>query len=79
VTSVVLAGEDVTALERAVAGAFLPSRLIVHATGAPAALDALVAAKTPVAGRAAAWICRDSACQPPVTDPDRLQSLLSGG
>jgi hypothetical protein len=76
VTQVVLAGEDVAALERALAGVYLPSRLIVHAAGAPAALAPLCAGKGPVGGQGAAWVCRDGACQAPVTEPERLRDLL---
>jgi uncharacterized protein YyaL (SSP411 family) len=32
----------------------------------------------PLAGRAAAYVCEEFTCQPPVTDPDELRRKLSG-
>jgi uncharacterized protein YyaL (SSP411 family) len=37
------------------------------------------AAMTPRDGRATAYLCEDFACQPPVTEPEELRRLLSGG
>lgn len=37
----------------------------------------LLANRHPVEGRAAAYVCRDFTCSPPVTDPEALRELLS--
>jgi uncharacterized protein YyaL (SSP411 family) len=76
-TEIVLAGGEVGVLARAVAEVYLPSRVIVHADGAPALVGALTAGKGPVDGRPAAWVCRDFACQRPETDPERIKETLS--
>jgi uncharacterized protein YyaL (SSP411 family) len=77
-TEVVLAGGDVTALARAVAGVYLPNRMIVRGDGAPPLLSALVEGKTAVNGAAAAYVCRDSTCERPVTDTSALTTALGG-
>jgi uncharacterized protein YyaL (SSP411 family) len=76
-TEIVLAGSDVAALERAIAGVYLPSRVIARAEGAPKLLAALVDGKSPVDGKAAAYVCRDFACERPETDPAALAAALS--
>jgi uncharacterized protein YyaL (SSP411 family) len=51
----------------------------VVALGAPKVQPAsvpLLQHRGPVEGQAAAYVCRESACQAPVADPDELQSLL---
>jgi uncharacterized protein YyaL (SSP411 family) len=78
-TEIVLAGEDVEALMRAVAAAYVPNRVIVRATGAPRLVEQLVAGKTAVGGAAAAYVCRDFTCERPETDAAALTRLLGGG
>ena len=73
VREVALAGEDTTALERVVRGAFRPH--IVLAGGEPDGVP-LMEGRTPVDGRAAAYVCEGFACKAPVTEPDELEELL---
>ena len=75
---IVLGGSDrgVEALAAAVAGVYLPNRVVVRAAGAPARLARLVDGKDGAGQDAAAWVCRDFACQRPETDPARLVETL---
>ena len=65
------------ALERAVAGAFLPNRVVAHQETATSALP-LLAGKSLVSGQAALYVCRDFACQAPVTRPEDVPAALDG-
>jgi uncharacterized protein YyaL (SSP411 family) len=80
-TQVVVVGPDddpaAAELLRTARGAPSPDLMVVPALGR----DALpaghpAAGKGPVAGRAAAYVCRDFACLPPVTDASALRVAL---
>jgi uncharacterized protein YyaL (SSP411 family) len=69
------------ALASAVAGVYLPNRVEARVDpeqphSAPFELP-LVAGKTPVAGRAALYVCRNFTCQRPITDPAEVTSALA--
>jgi uncharacterized protein len=66
-------GADTVALVRTVAERFDPARVLAwgDADGVP-----LLADRTPVGGHAAAYVCRNFACERPVTDPVELIELL---
>jgi aryl-alcohol dehydrogenase-like predicted oxidoreductase len=67
------------ALEFAVREVFLPNRVIAsqNRTGAPSG-HPLLAGKGLVQGKAALYICRNFACQRPITDPNEVtEALLS--
>jgi len=77
--------EDLDALQREVANHYLPNR--VQAVLDPDAADGadelpLLKGKGLVDGKAALYICRDFACQAPLTDPaavaDQLAAVASG-
>ena len=74
VREVALVGDDIGALERVVRGAFRPH--LVLAGGEPDGVP-LLEGRTPVDGRAAAYVCERFACLRPVTDPSELEALLS--
>jgi uncharacterized protein len=80
VREVALVGEDVGPLERVVRARFRPHIVLA---GAPRAGDSapaevpLLEARTPVDGRATAYVCERFACKAPVTEPDELEALLA--
>ncbi len=76
-TELVFAGPATEPLERAVAGVYLPNRIIVHANGAPAIVAPLVEGKRAVDGQAACYVCRDFTCEKPETDPAALAASLA--
>ena len=75
-TEIVLAGTDVSALERAVASVYTPNRMIIRADSAPPLISTLVSGKTAVNGVSAAYVCRNFTCERPETDPGALTAAL---
>jgi uncharacterized protein YyaL (SSP411 family) len=73
VKEVALVGEDVEPLAKVVRGEFRPHLVLA---GGDAAGVPLLADRTPVDGRAAAYVCENFVCQRPVTEPADLQELL---
>jgi uncharacterized protein len=74
VREVALVGQDRGPLERVLREAFRPH--LVLAAGAPDGIP-LLEGRTPVDGRAAAYVCERFACRRPVTEPDELRALLA--
>ena len=75
VKEVALVGDDGRErLERAVRSHFRPH--VVVAGGEPDGVP-LLEGRTPVDGRAAAYVCEHFACQRPVTSPEDLEELLA--
>jgi uncharacterized protein YyaL (SSP411 family) len=66
---------DAAALAQVVRGAYRPHVVVAGgiADGVP-----LLEGRSPVDGRAAAYVCEHFACQAPVTDPDALARALAG-
>ncbi|MFL5820984.1 MAG: thioredoxin domain-containing protein [Solirubrobacteraceae bacterium] len=77
VREVALVGDDLRPLERVVRAEFRP-HLVLAGARDPAQADGvpLLAGRTPVDGRAAAYVCQNFACQRPVTQPEELAALL---
>ena len=78
VREVALVGDELAPLERVVREAFRPH--VVLAGSAPEGGDGavpLLEGRTPVAGRAAAYVCERFACKAPVTGPGDLETLLA--
>ena len=73
VKEVAIVGPDAAPLERVVRGAFRPHLVVA---GGPEDGVPLLAGRTPVDGRAAAYVCERFTCQQPVTSPEELESLL---
>jgi hypothetical protein len=78
VHEIAIVGPDPGAAElaRAVRAEFRPH--IVLAGGEPDGVP-LLEGREPVDGQAAAYVCEHFTCQAPVTSPDELAALLSGG
>jgi uncharacterized protein YyaL (SSP411 family)/aryl-alcohol dehydrogenase-like predicted oxidoreductase len=72
------AGDDYAALRREAARHYLPNRIVAHhdPAGEPSSTLPLLAGKGLVNGHAALYVCRDFACQRPVTEPAEVASLL---
>jgi len=70
-TELVLAGAQSEAFARAIAGLYLPNRILVRAAGAPATLATLIEGKT-----AGAYVCRNFACERPETAASALAARL---
>ncbi|HEX6851934.1 MAG TPA: hypothetical protein VF139_11075, partial [Candidatus Polarisedimenticolaceae bacterium] len=67
------------ALARAAWTTYLPNRTFAFAVpGEAAAGRPLLEGKTPVSGRAAAYVCRNRTCSAPVTTADALFGILGG-
>ncbi|HET9736973.1 MAG TPA: thioredoxin domain-containing protein [Solirubrobacteraceae bacterium] len=73
VREVALVGPDREPLERVVREAFRPH--VVLAGGEPDGVP-LLEGRSPVDGRAAAYVCERFTCLRPVTEPDELRALL---
>ncbi|KAM8836191.1 spermatogenesis-associated protein 20 isoform 1-T1 [Spinachia spinachia] len=74
---------DTSSLLAAVHSLFLPHKLLMHTDGDA---DGFLRARLPVlssmsrrGGVAAAYVCQDFTCSPPVTDPQELRRLLLDG
>jgi uncharacterized protein YyaL (SSP411 family) len=67
-------GPDPEPLLKVVRGRFLPNKVVGLADGK--AKIPLLAERTPVNGKAAAYVCENMACKKPVTDPAELEALL---
>jgi uncharacterized protein len=77
---VVIVGEPGTArdrLERAALDAHHPSAIVVVAAPDHGDVVPLLAHRTEVDGRPAAYVCRDMVCERPVTDPAELAGLMA--
>ena len=76
VREVALVGADTTALQRVVRDAFRPGVVLAGGDGEDDGGVPLLAGRTAIDGRAAAYVCERFTCQAPVTDPAELADLL---
>ena len=86
VREVALVGPDREPLERVVREEFRPHVVLAGASTGTAGVTEgeaggrrvpLLEGRTPVDGRAAAYVCEHFTCQRPVTEPDELRALLA--
>jgi len=76
VREVALVGEDTSALERVVRETFRPHVVLASGDGSGDAGVPLLVGRSPLEGRAAAYVCERFACRQPVTEPGELETLL---
>ncbi len=77
VQEVALVGADLAPLARVVRGAFRPHLVVAGGDGADAGGVPLLVGRTPLHGRAAAYVCERFACKQPVSEPSELEALLT--
>ncbi len=76
-TEIVLAGDNLSAFERTIADIYLPNRIIVYAKSAPSSLRPLLDGKEVTGKTATAFVCRNFACETPLTETSKLTAILS--
>jgi hypothetical protein len=76
VREVALVGDDRGPLEQVVREAFRPHVVLAGGAGGDTVVP-LLEGRSPVDGRAAAYVCEHFACRRPVTEPDELRALLN--
>jgi hypothetical protein len=70
--------EERDAIERAIAGILLPNRVVAHVDpGRPNPDLPLTRDKTLVAGKPALYVCRNYACEAPITDPAQIAAIVA--
>jgi uncharacterized protein len=81
VAEVAIVGEPgdpaTVALRGVAAGGYAPARVVALAPVGGVSAVPLLADRPLVGGRPAAYVCRDFACQVPVTEPDALRAQLA--
>ena len=77
VREVALVGNDTRALERVVRSRLRPHVVLAGGDGSAASGVALLEGRTPVGGRAAAYVCERFSCLAPVTEPAQLEAVLT--
>jgi uncharacterized protein YyaL (SSP411 family) len=81
VKEVALVGKGLAPLERVVRARFRPHIVVAGDESADANCDnpvPLLANRSPVGGKAAAYVCENFACRRPVTEPEKLEEMLAG-
>jgi uncharacterized protein YyaL (SSP411 family) len=80
---IVLAGDDVRAMQREVFAQFVPNKVVLHRpAGAKPGIVAIApftAEQKPREGRATAYVCTNFLCRMPVTELSALREALRGG
>jgi uncharacterized protein YyaL (SSP411 family) len=72
---IVLSGDDVSAMRRAVFAPFVPNKVVVHRPAASSPITRIApytAEQRAIGKKATAYVCTNYACKLPVTDPARI-------
>src|SRR4051794_33841490 len=75
---IVLAGDDVRALQRAVFAAFVPNKVVLHSGADIAAIAPFTKAQRAIGGKATAYVCTNYLCRLPTADREKVRELLAG-
>jgi len=73
---IVLAGEDVHPLQRAVYALFVPNKVVLHSGPDVAAIAPFTKAQRAIAGKPTAYVCTNHLCRLPTGDPEKVRDLL---
>jgi uncharacterized protein YyaL (SSP411 family) len=73
---IVLAGDDVAPLKRAVFGSFVPNKVVLYRTPALPAIAPFTKTQTARRGKATAYVCRNFVCNLPTGDARKVAELL---
>jgi uncharacterized protein YyaL (SSP411 family) len=77
---IVLAGDDVRDLQRAVFATFVPNKIVLQrpAGASPriAAFAPFTQEQQPLGGKATAYVCTNYMCKLPTTDPKKIRAML---
>jgi uncharacterized protein YyaL (SSP411 family) len=68
--------EGIAELAAVVRAAFRPHLVLAGGSGTDGTSLPLLEGRTPVGGRAAAYVCEHFACRQPVTEPAELRTML---
>ncbi|NTW28107.1 MAG: thioredoxin domain-containing protein [Coriobacteriia bacterium] len=74
---IAIVGEDWAPLLKVVRARYRPNLVIVAGNGEDSRGIALFEGRKALSGRAAAYVCRQFACEPPVNEPCELEGLLN--
>jgi uncharacterized protein YyaL (SSP411 family) len=73
---IVLAGDDVHPLQRAVWASFVPNKVVLHSGADVAAIAPFTKAQRAIGGKATAYVCTNHLCRLPTGNPERVRELL---
>jgi uncharacterized protein YyaL (SSP411 family) len=78
---IVLAGDDVRALQLAVFAGFAPNKVVLHRppgdTAAIVAIAPFTKEQQPIGGKATAYVCTNYMCKLPTTDAAKVRELMA--
>ncbi len=74
----IVGGDDAQKLLDVVFGEYRPNQVVAWARNVESSPIPLLEGRTPLRGRAAAYVCQNFVCQMPVTEPEALAKQLPG-
>jgi uncharacterized protein YyaL (SSP411 family) len=74
---IVLAGDDVRAMQRSVFASFAPNKIVLHATPSIVTIAPFTAEQRAIGSKATAYVCTNYMCKLPTTDTKKISALLA--